>query len=86
MTKGGDRDFISLLMLAQEHDIETIEIACELAVEQKTLRLAAIINLINQLVEPVIDPQPKTDHYPKLKIVPMADCQRYDELTRGLRA
>ena len=84
--KGGDRDFISLLMLAQEHDIETIEIACELAVEQKTLRLAAIINLINQLIEPVIDPQPKTDHYPKLKIVPMANCQRYDELTRGLRA
>jgi hypothetical protein len=44
-TKGGDRDFVDLLMLVQEHGIEVVGLACELAVEQNTLRLPAIINL-----------------------------------------
>ncbi|SNR50391.1 hypothetical protein SAMN06265370_107164 [Puniceibacterium sediminis] len=51
---GGDWEFVDLLLLAQDHGIEVVEIACDLAVEQNTLRLPAIINLINQLVEPVI--------------------------------
>ena len=44
--KGGDREFVDLLLQVQEHGIEVIEVACELAIEQKTLRLPAIINLI----------------------------------------
>ena len=43
--KGGDREFVDLLLLAQEHGIETVAAACELAVAQNTLRLSAIINL-----------------------------------------
>ncbi len=53
---GGDREFVDLVLLAQDHGIEVVETACELAVEQNTLRLPTIINLINQLVEPVITP------------------------------
>ena len=79
-TRGGDRDFVDLLMLAQEHGIETVTLACQLAVEQKTYRLPAIINLINQLVEPVIDPLPRTHCYPRLHAMPKADCKRYEIL------
>jgi len=79
-TKGGDRDFVDLLMMAQEQGIEIVEIACELAVEQNTLRLPAITNLINQLVEPVIDPLPRTHCYPQLQVMPQADCKRYELL------
>ncbi len=79
-TKGGDRDFVELLMMAQEHGIETVETACDLAVEQNTLRLPAITNLINQLVEPVIDPLPQAHHYPQLQVMPQADCKRYELL------
>ena len=79
-TKGGDRDFVELLMMAQEHGIETVEIACDLAVEQKTIRLSAITNLINQLVEPMIDPLPQTHTYPQLQVMPQADCKRYELL------
>ena len=43
--KGGDRDFVELLMLVQEHGIDAVGMACDMAVEQNTLRLAAIINL-----------------------------------------
>ena len=82
-TKGGDRDFVDLLMMACEHGIETVEIACDLAVEQNTLRLPAITNLINQLVEPVIDPLPQSHCYPQLQVMPEADCKRYEQLYAG---
>jgi hypothetical protein len=79
-TKGGDRDFVELLMLVQQHDLTTVEVACELAVEQNTLRLPAIINLINRLLDPVISPLPKTHSYPLLQVMPKADCKRYEML------
>jgi transposase len=79
-TKGGDRDFVELLILVQEHGIEVVEMACELSMEQNTLRLPAIINLINQLVEPMIDPLPRTHCYPQLQVMPEADCKRYELL------
>ncbi len=82
-TKGGDRDFVDLLMMACEHGIGTVEIACDLAVEQNTLRLPAITNLINQLVEPVIDPLPQSHCYPQLQVMPEADCKRYEQLYAG---
>jgi hypothetical protein len=78
--KGGDREFVDLLLLAQEHGIETVGMACELAVEQNTLRLPAIINLINQLVEPVIAPLSQGYNYPQLTMRPEADCKRYETL------
>jgi hypothetical protein len=79
-SKGGDRDFVDLLMQAQQHGMETVERACDLAVDQKTMRLPAIINLINQLVEPVIEPLPHTHCYPQLQVMPQADCKRYELL------
>ncbi len=78
--KGGDRDFVDLLLLAQDHGIEVVEMACELAVEQDTLRLSAIINLINQLVEPIIARPDQGYNYPQLTLRPEADCKRYEML------
>jgi len=78
--KGGDREFVDLLLLAQEHGIETVATACELAVEQNTLRLPTIINLINQLVEPIIVPLAQSYDYPRLMMRPEANCKRYETL------
>lgn len=78
--KGGDREFVDLLLLAQEHGIETVATACELAVEQNTLRLPTIINLINQLVEPIIVPLAQSYDYPRLTMRPEANCKRYETL------
>jgi hypothetical protein len=77
---GGDREFVDLLLLAQDHGIDVVETACELAVDQNTLRLHAIINLINQLVEPVITPLSDVYAYPQLTLRPEADCKRYEML------
>lgn len=78
--KGGDRDFVDLLLLAQDHGVDVVGTACDLAVEQNTLRLPAIINLINQLIEPVIAPVEQSYAYPKLTIRPEANCKRYETL------
>lgn len=48
--------------------------------EQNTLRLPAIVNLINQLVEPVITPLGEPYTYPQLTLRPEADCKRYEAL------
>ncbi len=67
-------------MLAQEHGIESVAAACELAVAQNTLRLSAITNLINQLVEPVIVPLVLSSDCPRLAMRPEANCKRYETL------
>jgi len=79
-SKGGDRDFVELLMQAQQHGMEAVAMACDLAGDQKTMRLPTIINLINRLVEPVIEPLPHTHCYPQLQVTPQADCKRYELL------
>ncbi len=78
--KGGDREFVDLLLLALEHGTGVVEMACDLAVEQRTLRLPAIINLVNQLLEPTIAPLAETHTYPQLTLPPEADCKRYEAL------
>ncbi len=71
---------MELLLLIQTHSLETVTIACELAIEEKTTQLAAIINLINRLIEPEIKPLPLTQRYPKLTVLPQANCKRYEQL------
>lgn len=76
----GDRDFVELLLLIQTYDMETVAMACELALEEKTIHLPAIINLINRLVEPVFESLPNPLAYPQLHVLPEANCQRYELL------
>jgi len=42
--------------------------------------LPAIINLVNQLLEPTIPPLEDTHTYPQLTLRPEADCKRYEAL------
>lgn len=76
----GDRDFVELLQLMQDHDVETISIACECAIEAKTTQLSAIINLLHRLIEPDETAGIDVIRYPVLKTPPQANCQRYNQL------
>jgi len=76
----GDKDFVELLQLIQTHGIETVTLTCELAIEEKTTHLPAIINLINRLTEPEVTPVNIPDNYPPLSVLPEANCQRYEQL------
>lgn len=81
----GDRDFVELLQLVQTHGIELMSLVCELAIEEKTTHLAAIINIINRLTEPAIASVTIANDYPPLTVLPEANCQRYEQL-RGNRS
>lgn len=76
----GDRDFVELLELIQIHGIELVTLACELAIEEKTTQLSAIINVINRLAEPDVKPVNIPNDYPSLNVLPEANCQRYEQL------
>jgi hypothetical protein len=76
----GDRDFVQLLQLMQEYDVDTVNIACELALEEKTTQLSAIINLLHRLTETELPGRLDVPQYPSLETPPTANCQRYDQL------
>ena len=76
----GDRDFVQLLLLIQQHGRDAVVTACELAIEQKTTQLPAIINLIHRLTETDTQAAIDASPYPDLHNPPIANCQRYDQL------
>jgi len=77
---GGDSDFVELLLLIKAYDLDIVTMACELALEEKTTQLSAIVNLINRLIEPHIEPLADVEAYPRLDVPPEANCQRYEQL------
>ncbi len=77
---GGDKDFVNLLLQIQVHGMEVVTLACELAIEEQTLQLPAIINLINRLIEPCVEANIDAQHFPRLTVSPEANCQRYEQL------
>jgi transposase len=81
---GGDKEFIKLLMLAVNNDLETLVCACELAVEEKTYQLSAITNILYRLIDGDRYTPIDAAAYPILKHPPIADCKRYDGLLGGM--
>ena len=76
----GDRDFVELLQLIQNYDMDCISMACELAINAKTTQLSAIINLVHRLTETEDTSSIEVIKYPQLECPPQADCQRYNQL------
>ncbi|MCK5667192.1 MAG: hypothetical protein KAI17_27085, partial [Thiotrichaceae bacterium] len=78
--KHGDRDFVELLLLVQTEGLDTVDMACEIAIEDKTTHLSAIINQIHRLTDVEIKPLQDNMYYPKLEMPPQANCERYNQL------
>lgn len=84
---GGDRDFVELLTLYQEHGAEAIEMACELALSHKTIQLSAILALLYDLTEPARAQEMAVDaaSHLQLQLPPAANCHRYNQLMTSYR-
>jgi hypothetical protein len=80
--EGGDREFVQLLLLAQDHGLDSVTAACELAIESNTTQLSVITNLIHRLVEPPATPATSIVDAPILNTPPVANVGRYDQLCR----
>ena len=52
--------------------------ACEIAIDTKTIQLSAIINLVHRLTEAEDTTRIDVIQYPILKTPPQANCERYD--------
>lgn len=79
---GGDRDFVELLLLAQLHDLDTVNTACELALTQGTNHLSIIVNIMHRLTEQSQPAALNVVNYPRIDAMPEANCHRYDGLMK----
>ena len=79
---GGDRDFVELLLLAQQHGLDTINTACEMAIAEGTGHLATIINRVHRLTDQQQEAPLNAVNYPPLSALPEANYRRYDSLVK----
>lgn len=75
----GDRAFVEVLLALREHGSEILTVACELALEHRTVTAPVILNHVARLVAPP-PPLPGVATSLVLKEAPAANCERYDAL------
>lgn len=76
----GDRAFADLLLAAREAGLEALEVACQLALEHKSLSAPVILNELRRLTEPSRPAALNVMDNLQLKEAPAANCARYDQL------
>lgn len=77
---GGDRQCVNLLLAAQQHGLEAVTVACELALADKLISSDYILNLLCRLRPNATNGPIATPDALKLVHEPLADCQRYNRL------
>ena len=77
---GGDRAYLSILQAMQHHGSEAVEVACDLALSDKTVSAPVILNMLSRLA-PTATPQSiQTPVALKLAQEPHANCDHYNRL------
>lgn len=81
---GGDRAFVELLLLMRETSLDTLEMACELALESGVIQGSVIQNEMRKLSEPSRAKSLDSSLDLKLKAEPRPNCGRYDSMLGGV--
>jgi transposase len=76
----GDKAFVELLMMAGIAGIDSLEVACQLTIEQGTITGSIVLNELRRLLEPSRLSSIEVPESIQLKVNPIADCSRYDHL------
>ena len=79
----GDRAFVELLLVAREVGLEPLQIACELTLECGVITGAVVMNELRRLTSPVRPDAISLPDQLRLRVEPLADCSRYDNLRGG---
>lgn len=79
----GDRAFAELLLIARDTGLEALDVTCQIALEQKTVQGAILLNELRRLTEPLRPPALTVADSLKLHEAPTANYQRYDSLLGG---
>lgn len=80
----GDRQFVDVLSAVPVHGLEAVELACAEALVSKTVSRDLILNILSRTNEPAPTSSCQAlAHLPELKLLPQADCHRYNRLLSG---
>jgi transposase len=80
---GGDRQFVDILFAARLHGVNATDKVCRKALSQGIIQSDVILNLLARELEgPPIESVSPPLHL-LLKVEPVADCSRYDNLRKG---
>jgi transposase len=79
----GDRAFVDCLLLAREHGLEALQVACECVLETGVVTGSIVQNELRKLIEPCRPKMLNPDHDQSLQHEPQANPQRYDHLLGG---
>ena len=82
--RGGDPQCVAILQSISHHGLEAVNVACELALTEKVISADYILNLLGRLYPTQTPVAIPTADCLKLKQEPTSNCQRYDELLRGV--
>lgn len=80
----GDRQFVGILSAISNYGHEAVAEACSTALAAQTVSKDIILNLLSRSHQET-EPQPvePTASLPKIIVVPVVDCSRYDRLLSG---
>lgn len=76
----GDRAVVEILLALREHGSELLCVACELALEHRTVSAAVVLNHVHRLKAPFPMAALQVPEHLSLVHEPQADCARYDQL------
>jgi len=82
---GGDRQFVSLLCAVRDYDLDTVEQACQQALDAGVIQAEWILNLLARATEEQAAPEAiQVPEALQLNEEPAADCERYNALLSRL--
>lgn len=75
-----DRQFVGILAAIPEDGLDAVEEACRLALSEGLCSRDAVLNILSWGRDSTPPPIVATPSTPQLRLVPTADCARYDRL------
>jgi transposase len=83
--KGGDKDFVSILLSISSHGLEAVEAACRQAASENIIQADYILNCLNRLKTQEKPAEIQTPDWLKLSKEPLSNISRYNQLLTGGR-
>ncbi|KAF2405937.1 hypothetical protein PSAN_51580 [Pseudomonas antarctica] len=79
----GDRAFVELLLVTREVGLDALQVACELSLECGVVNGSLVMNELRRLTAPARPVQLELPAQLQLRVEPLADCGRYEQLRSG---
>lgn len=81
---GGDKEVVDVLIALKEYGIESVEVACDLALNDGVINAKYILNYLTRLNCQESSEVIKVESHLDLKEPPVADCHKYNKLLGGV--